>query len=156
MLGLLWYVQRRVGKRMQKRRDGAEITVVARQALGAKAQLVVVETDDARYVLGVTEHGVNLIERTAPGHVTRPVVHVGESAPSAPPSVSNVPGAASVPSAAADAGDSAFDQLLAAERASEQPPLRRHRRPSRQDPLAGSILSAQTWRQTAQFVRRPR
>lgn len=152
MLGLLWYVQRRVGKRMQKRRDGAEITVIARQALGAKAQLVVVETDDARYVLGVTEHGVNLIERTAPGHVTQPVVHVGESAPSTS-DVSSVP---SGPSGAADAGDSAFDQLLAAERASEQPPLRRHRRPSRQDPLAGSILSAQTWRQTAQFVRRPR
>jgi flagellar protein FliO/FliZ len=149
VLGLLWYVQRRVGKRLQKRRDGAEITVIARQALGAKAQLVVVETDDARYVLGVTEHGVNLIERTAPGHVTRPVVHVGESAPS----TSDV---SSVPSGAADAGDSAFDQLLAAQRASEQPPLRRHRRPSRQDPLAGSILSAQTWRQTAQFVRRPR
>jgi flagellar protein FliO/FliZ len=152
VLGLLWYVQRRVGKRMQKRRDGAEITVIARQALGAKAQLVVVETDDARYVLGVTEHGVNLIERTARGHVTRPVVHVGESAPSTS-DVSSVP---SGPSGPADAGDSAFDQLLAAERASEQPPLRRHRRPSRQDPLAGSILSAQTWRQTAQFVRRPR
>lgn len=140
MLGLLWYLQRRVAKRMQKRRDGAEITVVARQALGAKAQLVVVETDDARYVLGVTEHGVNLIERTAPGHVTRPVVHVGESAPTA----------------TVDAGDSAFDQLLAAERASEQPPLRRHRRPGRQDPLAGSVLSAQTWRQTADFMRRAR
>jgi flagellar protein FliO/FliZ len=140
VLGLLWYLQRRVGKRMQKRRDGAEITVVARQALGAKAQLVVVETDDARYVLGVTEHGVNLIERTAPGHVTRPVVHVGESESTV----------------AADARDSTFDQLLAAERASEQPSLRRHRRPSRQDSLAGSILSAQTWRQTAEFMRRPR
>ncbi|MEV7618593.1 flagellar biosynthetic protein FliO [Microbacterium sp. NPDC089321] len=148
MLGLLWYLQRRVGKKMQQRREGVEITVVARRALGGKAQLVIVETDDARYVLGVTEHGVNLIERAAADHVTRPVVHLGESSARAEQGAS---------------GDS-FDQLLATERASAQPSLRRHRRPaagdphrpSSSDPLSGSILSPQTWRQTAEFLRRAR
>lgn len=139
VLGLLWYVQRRVGKRVQQRRDGAEITVVARRALGSKAQLVVVETDDARYMLGVTEHGVNLIERTAAEHITRPVVHMGAEAPTAD-----------------EAAGGTFDALLAEERAAEQPPLRRHRRPSSSDPLGGSILSPQTWRQTAEFLRRAR
>ncbi|MFJ4044446.1 flagellar biosynthetic protein FliO [Microbacterium sp. NPDC089987] len=139
VLGLLWYVQRRVGKRMQQRRDESKITVVARQALGAKAQLVVVETDDARYVLGVTEHGVNLIERTAAEHITRPVVHVSTEE-----------------RAKGDGAAVTFDELLAEERAAEQPSLRRHRRPSSPDPLSGSILSAQTWRQTAEFLRRTR
>lgn len=148
MLGLLWYLQRRVGKKMQQRREGVEITVVARRALSGKAQLVIVETDDARYVLGVTEHGVNLIERAAADHVTRPVVHLGESAALAEPGT----------------GGDSFDQLLATERASAQPSLRRHRRPgaadphrpSSPDPLSGSILSPQTWRQTAEFLRRAR
>ena len=139
VLGLLWYVQRRVGKRVQQRRDGAEITVVARRALGSKAQLVVVETGDARYVLGVTEHGVNLIERTAAEHVTRPVVHIGVEE-----------------RAKDDATGGTFDELLAQERAAEQPSLRRHRRPRSPDPLSGSILSPQTWRQTAEFLRRAR
>lgn len=148
MLGLLWYLQRRVGKRVQQRRDGVDITVVARRALGGKAQLVIVETDDARYVLGVTEQGVNLIERAAAEHVTRPVVHLGESSARE----------------ATDAGGGSFDQLLATERASAQPSLRRHRRPATTeprrpgspDPLSGSILSPQTWRQTAEFLRRTR
>lgn len=141
VLGLLWYVQRRVGKRVQQRRDGAEITVVARRALGSKAHLVVVETDDARYVLGVTENGVNLIERMPADHVTRPVVHVGADSDDREPESSD---------------EGSFEQLLASERSSEQPSLRRHRRPTSEDPLNGSILSPQTWRQTAEFLRRSR
>lgn len=128
VLGLLWYVQRRVGKRMQRRRDDAEISVIGRRALGSKAQMVIVETDDRRYVLGVTEHGVNLIDSLPAGHVTRPM-------------------------------HSDFESLLSEEQqaaSAEPPPLRRHRRPTRSDQLGGSILSPQTWRQTADFLRRGR
>ncbi|WP_262381153.1 flagellar biosynthetic protein FliO [Microbacterium sp. 1S1] len=39
------------------------MTVLGRQGIGPKAQLVVVQTDDARYVLGVTEHGVSVVDR---------------------------------------------------------------------------------------------
>lgn len=141
MLGLLWYVQRRVGKRMQRRRDDTEISVIGRRALGSKAQMVIVETDDRRYVLGVTEHGVNLIDSLPASHVTRPL-------------------------------QSDFDSLLSEEKkkavGDEAPSLRRHRRstpserstrpeqPARPDQLSGSILSPQTWRQTADFLRRTR
>src|SRR5690606_38437714 len=121
VLGLLWYVQRRVGKRMQRRRDDAEISVIGRQSLGAKAEMVIVETDDRRYVLGVTEHGVNVIDSMPAGHAAHPV-------------------------------HSDFESLLSAEQAeanAESPTLRRHRRPTRPDQLSGSILSPQTWRQTA-------
>lgn len=143
--------------------------MLGRQALGSKAQLVVVETADARYVLGVTEHGVNLIERMPADHVRRPVVHSAEEDRRAP--------------AASPARLSPFDQLLAEEAVSSsevatarpssieasggestaaEPTLRRHRQrrsadaPSRPDPLRGSILSPETWRQTAEFMRRAR
>lgn len=39
-----------------------KITVVARSGLGGKAQLVVAEFGGIRYVLGVTEHGVNVVD----------------------------------------------------------------------------------------------
>ena len=63
VLGVLWYLHRRLARRTAGRRAEKTITVLGRQALGAKAQLVVVQTDDARYVLGVTEHGVSVIDR---------------------------------------------------------------------------------------------
>lgn len=39
-----------------------KISVVARSGLGGKAQLVVAEFGGIRYVLGVTEHGVNVVD----------------------------------------------------------------------------------------------
>lgn len=38
------------------------ITVVARSGIGGKAQLVVAEFGGVRYVLGVTEHGVSVVD----------------------------------------------------------------------------------------------
>ncbi|MET0813292.1 MAG: flagellar biosynthetic protein FliO [Microbacterium sp.] len=38
------------------------ITVVARSGLGGKAQLVVAEFGGIRYVLGVTEHGISVVD----------------------------------------------------------------------------------------------
>ena len=160
MLGLLWYVQRRVGKRMTQRRDEAEVTVVSRRSLGAKAQLVIVETDDRRYVLGVTEHGVNLLDSLPAGHVTHPVLH---STPASAAEI--VPAGSDAVARDADAAGQTtpssrgeFERLLAAEAAASasQPSLRRHRRTRRPDPLRGSILSPETWRQTAEFLRRTR
>ncbi|BDZ39199.1 flagellar biosynthetic protein FliO [Microbacterium suwonense] len=147
MLGLLWYLQRRIGRRMQRRRHDAEISVIGKQALSPKAQLMIVETDDRRYVLGVTEHGVNLIDSLPANHVARPVRSDLDSA--------------DLDSAALDSSDhdsADFESLLAAEQAASGEPqtLRRHRRPEPTDRLGGSILSAQTWRQTADFLRRTR
>jgi flagellar protein FliO/FliZ len=39
-----------------------KITVVARSGIGGKAQLVVAEFGGIRYVLGVTEHGINVVD----------------------------------------------------------------------------------------------
>lgn len=39
-----------------------KITVVARSGIGGKAQLVVAEFGGIRYVLGVTEHGISVVD----------------------------------------------------------------------------------------------
>jgi flagellar protein FliO/FliZ len=149
VLGVLWFLSRQVARTQARRRDGETITVLGRQGVGPKAQIVVVQTEDARYVLGVTEHGVNVVDKlpvaSAPRLevVTRPEQHAAGS------------------EAAADAEE--FERILAAtamtegapqSAASHPAPQRRVRH--RNDPLRGSILSLETWRQTAEAIRRAR
>ncbi|RUQ03754.1 flagellar biosynthetic protein FliO [Microbacterium sp. HSID17254] len=143
VLGLLWFLQRRVSKTQARRRDAEAITVLGRQGIGPKAQLVVVQTDDARYVLGVTEHGVSVVDRLPlrPEPADSEVGH---------------------PPATRTADDAEFDRILAAAALTSAPPavapapeLRRRVR-HRNDPLRGSILSPDTWRQTAEALRRAR
>lgn len=57
-LGGLFAMRPAVGAR----RPAERITVVARSSLGGRAQLVVAEFDGIRYVLGVSEHGVNVVD----------------------------------------------------------------------------------------------
>lgn len=133
MLALLWWLQRRFARSAARRRDGETIRVLGRQGLGSKAQLVVVGTADARYVLGVTEHGVSVIDRLP---ADRPA-----TAPDA------------APAATADDFDALLRSVAAQEAPRPAPALRvRHR----SDPLRGSILSPQTWRQAAVALRRDR
>lgn len=117
--------------------------MLGRQGIGPKAQLVVVQTDDARYVLGVTEHGVSVVDRLP----LRPEPSASEEAR---------------PPATRTADDAEFDRILAAAAVTSTPPvvspapeLRRRVR-HRNDPLRGSILSPDTWRQTAEALRRAR
>ncbi|WP_337004373.1 MULTISPECIES: FliO/MopB family protein [unclassified Microbacterium] len=147
VLGLLWFLQRRVSRTAARRRDGEAITVLGRQGVGSKAQIVVVQTDDARYVLGVTEHGVSVVDRLP----LKPSPADTEARPV---------WSAATAEAASDAAE--FDRILAATAltetapvpSAEQTPQRRVRH--RNDPLRGSILSPETWRQTAEAIRRTR
>ncbi|WP_295011304.1 flagellar biosynthetic protein FliO [uncultured Microbacterium sp.] len=97
VLGLLWWISRRVqkgqtpgarsGGALSKRigalfaprppsgarRDPERITVVARSSLGGRTQLVVAEFGGIRYVLGVSEHGVSVVDtQEAPGEESEP------------------------------------------------------------------------------------
>ncbi|MDF2508596.1 MAG: flagellar biosynthetic protein FliO [Microbacterium sp.] len=146
VLGVLWFLQRRVARTAARRRDGEVITVLGRQGVGPKAQVVVVQTEDARYVLGVTEHGVSVVDKLPVKTVTAPDEPARWSAPTS--------------EAASDAEE--FDRILAATAltetaaASSAHPAPQRRVRHRNDPLRGSILSPETWRQTAEAIRRTR
>ena len=61
VLGLMWYLQRRIGKGTGRRRADRALTVISRQSLGQKASVVVVDAAGHRFLLGVTEHAVNVL-----------------------------------------------------------------------------------------------
>ena len=57
IVALLLYVQRRSAK-WARGKAGRPITVVGKQSLGGKARVVIVEADGSRFVLGVTDSSV--------------------------------------------------------------------------------------------------
>jgi flagellar protein FliO/FliZ len=110
VLGVVWLLQRRVGRSAKKDRTREPVRVVAKRGIGAKAQLVVVEIDDVRYVLGVTDGGVSVIDRqptedaASARRSLAPVAPV-TALPSAAPAATGSPvvGAATNPDADAEA-----------------------------------------------------
>lgn len=149
---------RRAGRRGQS--PGVTVTVVARQVLGAKASLAVVDVGDQRLVLGVTEGGVTVLSTqdvppveelveevaTAKAEVREEIVltvvpTVPDPAAEAPaPEVSLAPVPATpVPTGAVPLANPVKPALVAARTA-----------PS--GPLGSSILSPTTWRQTLSLM----
>src|SRR3954468_14691728 len=59
VLGLMWFLQRRLGKGTGRRRADRALTIVSRQSLGQKASVVVVDGAGQRFLLGVAEDPVN-------------------------------------------------------------------------------------------------
>ena len=108
VLGIIWYAQRKISKGTRAR-QGKTITVVGRQGVGAKASVAVIDVDGKRFLLGVTEHSVNIL-------------HTSDT-PEAPAA--------------------AFSRVLTEEGADVAVEAVR---PVGSSPLAGSILSADTWR----------
>ncbi|WP_223692903.1 FliO/MopB family protein [Leifsonia poae] len=167
IVGLLWYVQRRVttGKRGARLRRGNAVTVVGRQGVGAKASVVVVDVDGTRFVLGVTERAVNVLHsgerptdldaevtQLTPVRKTfaKPLGRPGESQDAlatvnAEPSTTISTTSTARPAGASKTGKQDrqdADYLTAQGRASVF-----------DDALKGSILSPATWRQASSAVR---
>lgn len=61
VLGLMWFLQRRLGKGTGRWRADRALTIVSRQSVGQKASVVVVDASGQRFLLGVTEHAVNVL-----------------------------------------------------------------------------------------------
>ena len=151
---------------------GKRIEVVARQGLGSKAGIAVVDAGGRRYLLGVTEHAVTVLDTLAADPTPSGQVALVSSAPIAAPSferelqtVQLATGA--VPVLVHGRGDPAdprgpVTQALAILPADEPPATRRslreaeQRRATGSGPLAGSVLSPTTWRQTFDAVKRLR
>ncbi len=130
---LLWMAQKRFAK---GGRQGVEtvVEVVGRRNVGQKASVVVVESAGQRFLLGVTEHAIN-------------VLHTSDAPLPEPETAENFA-----------AGDPAFDEVL--KRAGE-PALRRDAT-ARQvrhvatgnGSLHGTIFARSTWSQAGAAVRK--
>lgn len=132
VVGVLWFVQKRVTGHQLKTRAGDPLNVVARRGVGAKASVVIIETGGQRFLLGVTEQSVN-------------VLHTADAP--AP-----VPAAVPVPAG----GVQVFaDTLAKAREAAPVTGVTRHAElPAGASPLAGSIFAPETWKQAASAIRK--
>ncbi|PYI66867.1 flagellar biosynthetic protein FliO [Arthrobacter livingstonensis] len=126
---LLWMAQKRWSKGSRPAAE-TDLQVVSRRSVGQKASVVVVDADGRRFLLGVTEHAINVLH-DGPAPVAAPVAE--------PAFAHSMQEAGVRQDGMADAGPL---------------PLRaRHHRP-KQDALSGSILSSRTWQQAGAAVRK--
>jgi flagellar protein FliO/FliZ len=163
VIGAIWFLQRRMsrGGTKAKRTAIKPMSVVARQNLGPKASVAVVEFGGKRLLLGVTEHGIAVLDDSA-----APELAV-EPAPADTPAV-----AAVTRRAASKQNSRDFAQVLrtstepaqtaraAAEAPAARPaPVRLTQNDlfsknfTQSPKLGGSILSAATWKQAWTAVR---
>jgi flagellar protein FliO/FliZ len=134
VVGLLWFMQRRITRSQRVSKNAQLITVVGRQGVGQKASVVVVDIDGQRFVLGVTEQNVNVLQSTeAPTDVA------GQAQASADVFARSLETATDDLGAAADAPADASAPVAAFGAAPRA--------------LGGSILSPSTWKQTAAALR---
>lgn len=152
VLGLMWFLQRRLGKGKGRRRASGTLSVVSRQAVGQKASVVVVDAGGRRFLLGVTEHSINVLHA---GEV--PAEPLESPTPERP-----LPQATSVLQAEtqeAPAGAGSFAAVF--QEASGMPRRSEVHRPGSTpagsnppaSTLHGSILAGSTWRQAAEALR---
>ena len=64
VVGLLWFLQRRITKGTVSSRATKLVNVVTRQPLAQKASVVVIDVEGKRFLLGVTEHSVTVLDAT--------------------------------------------------------------------------------------------
>jgi flagellar protein FliO/FliZ len=62
VLGLLWFLQRRITRGAKAKSSGSPVTIVTKQAISPKASVVVIDVEGMRLLLGVTEHSVNVLQ----------------------------------------------------------------------------------------------
>ncbi|MDY0945404.1 flagellar biosynthetic protein FliO [Frigoribacterium sp. CFBP9039] len=99
VLALLYVLQKRIVKGGRAGRQAAQVTVVARQGIGAKASVVVVDVEGERLVLGVTDASVTVL--AAADRPVEPVALELVPAPAAAPARAATPAQAPAPSFAA-------------------------------------------------------
>ena len=141
VLGTLWMLQRRLTKGPRAARATKLVSVVTRQVIAPKASVVVLDVDGKRFLLGVTEQSVTVLNTS---ELPTPIVAETE-----PVRLTAVPQAATGSAAAfgralADADGAALgrDPLGTGVLATGA--------------LGGSILSPTTWKRAASVLRKGR
>lgn len=155
VFGLLWYAGRRLsGTGTVRRSRATAVSVVGRQSLGGKTGVALVEVGGRRLLLGVSEHGVNLLTEvdmpepeTAPARTERVELdpELLESVlPDALPEL--------LPTGVAARAASAAGGVTPTLTPLSTPAARKPAVPKPRNPLEGSILDAATWRQAVVAV----
>ncbi|WP_199278856.1 FliO/MopB family protein [Arthrobacter sp. CAN_A2] len=157
VLALLFVLHRKVSKLNGNRAGAGLVSVVARQGLGAKASLVVVEAEGTRFYLGVTEQSVSVLHSAVAPRALQAVPR-DDDAEVSPPRAAQAGAFAPDPDAAfaaslrlAAAGNAPVPTTRRAVRAAQAAGTARPTAP-----LQGSILAPATWKQTAAFLRQGR
>jgi flagellar protein FliO/FliZ len=160
VIGAIWFVQKRLGRAAKVKSKSKPIAMIARQTVGVKASVAVVEFGAKRFLLGVTEHGISVLDSTEieAAETSTATAAVTGVQPSGVPftangrhfadALSQVESGPPVPAAATR-------ELLSGSDSGVENAFRRSRGPAK-TPLAGSILSASTWRQAFAALRAER
>jgi flagellar protein FliO/FliZ len=164
VLGVLWFLQRRLSRSARGKRATSVVTVVTRQGISPKASVVVVDVEGSRYLLGVTEQSITLLSSGDAPAAPAALVAVPAAVPTlaAAPAAENTSAGAFAQALQAE-GELAVVPAPAAEGAYRRPRDRASRSgitpaatPVDGSPLAGSILSGATWRLAAAALRQRR
>jgi flagellar protein FliO/FliZ len=62
VLGLLWFLQRRLTRGAKSKSSSSPVTIITKQAISPKASVVVIDVEGMRLLLGVTEHAVSVLQ----------------------------------------------------------------------------------------------
>ncbi|MBX9245166.1 flagellar biosynthetic protein FliO [Actinotalea ferrariae] len=148
VLGVLWFLGRRAaGTGTVKRSRQAALSVVAKQSLGGRTGVALVEIGGRRLLLGVSEHGVNLLTEVEPAPAEEEGVR--ERIALDPAELEAVVADTVVPD---DLRDVTPDVAQPVTQSSSTPAARMPAVPTPRNPLEGSILDAATWRQAVVAV----
>lgn len=156
VLGVIWFAHRWLTGGTKGRMKGRHVTVLAKQNIGPKASVAVIEADGKRFLLGVTEHAVTVLDSSEiPLEVADPIEVIDVKTTPIP--IHSFSRALAVARSAEehDLVREPVELLTATRRAAREAESTRPPRAPR-SPLAGSILSPETWRQTATALRRVR
>ncbi|GAA2483351.1 flagellar biosynthetic protein FliO [Terrabacter carboxydivorans] len=155
VFGIMWLLQRRLRAGNPGLRARV-LSVVARQSVGPKASVVVVDTDGRRFLLGVTEHGITVLHSAeAPAPVPDSRTAVGnpyDLAIGLEPDPTH-DAVADDGEAAAPADSDVPSIRAAARQASFAAELRKETAQQSAGQVTGSVLEPATWRAAAQALR---
>jgi flagellar protein FliO/FliZ len=152
VIGAIWFVQRRMSRGGGRiKRAGKPMSVVARQSLGPKASVAVVEFAGKRFLLGVTEHGISVLDNAENEETVVALESaVAPESPAAPVAVtrraSSKQNSRDFAHALGQATDATLLPKPSSVRLAKNPTFDTTFVPS-SSKLAGSVLSAATWKQ---------
>lgn len=137
VLGVIWYAHRLINNKKPAKKNA--VTILGKQGLAAKASVVVIEAEGMRFVLGVTEHNVSVLHASEPlpqgatGEAFAEVLAINATVPSE--------------------SEPEPEPESESESASEPTPKHKAARTGTPALVAGSVLSAETWKRTYAALR---